>query len=257
MSDRVEVEVAGGGVAVARINNPPLNLLSTEVKRVLLARGDELASAWPGVRVVVLAGAGGRAFSAGADLREFPERIRTGRAREASAFGHRLAGRWLSLPQITLAMIRGVCLGGGLEVALTCDLRVASAGSQFGFPEVRRGWFPGNGGTQILPEIVGRQAARRLLLTGEIVDARTAHAIGLVDRLVPDEEVETVALEWARNLADRPAQAVSRLKRLLRPDLASGLALEEDLFAEVFATEDAREGLEAFFQKRSPAFRHR
>lgn len=258
MTEHVRLEQVADGVALVTLDNPPLNLLSNAVKEALLVRAEELAGAWPDLRAVVLTGAGGRAFSAGADMKEFPVRVQSGGAREASNFGHRLALAWLRLPQVTVAAISGVCMGGGAEVALFCDFRVAGAGARLAFPEVQRGWFPGNGGTQLLPRLIGRQAARRLLLTGEAVTAESALAMGLVDEVVADGEVQAAALAWARTLAGRPAQALVRLKRLLdSPDLVDGLAREAELFGDVFATADAREGIAAFLEKRQPAFRHR
>lgn len=259
MSGLVRWQTAGDGVAVVTIDNPPLNLLSGAIKQGLLDAAGSLAASWPDVRAVVLTGAGDRAFSAGADMKEFPERVRSGGAEDASRFGHRIAAAWLNLPQVTIAAVAGHCMGGGAEIALFCDFRVAGADARMGLPEVTRGWFPGNGGTQLLPRLVGRQVARRLLLSGQALEAEAALRIGLVDRVVPSGETEAVAVAWARELALRPARAVAAVKRLLSDpgDLAAGLEAEAAAFGEIFRTADAAEGIAAFLEKRPPSFTHR
>lgn len=256
----IKLQEPAAGVALLSLNAPPLNLLTKEMKLALKETVDSLAVD-ERFRAVVLTGEGGRNFSAGADVKEFPERIASGNARKVAEFGGQLARALLSLPQITIAAIEGACLGGGCEVAICCDFRVATVASRLGFPEVKRGVFPGNGGTQVLPRLIGRQAAKRLILTGDVLNAEIASELGLVDRLVPDGAAVEAAVAWAADLAALPAQALCRAKRLLDRDLMEaldkGLSAEAILFEEVFRTADVREGVEAFFAKRPPRFSHR
>lgn len=249
-----------GAVALARLHAPPLNLLGRPMKEALADTMQALA-ADATVRAIVLAGAGGRHFCAGADLKEFPDRIERGTAPSAAREGQRLAASILFSPKPTLAAIVGACLGGGCELATFCDFRVAAPDAQLGFPEITRGVFPGNGGAQVLPRLVGPARAKRLMLSGATVSGEEAFGFGLVDRLAPSGAVEDVALAWAAELAERPAVAVREIKDLVdgpeRAELERRWAAEAEAFGRVFATEDVKEGVAAFFEKRPPRFRHR
>lgn len=176
MSSPVIIEA--GGVTTIRLNNPPLNLISKEVTEALGRSLEELERN-SSVRAVVLTGTGTRAFSAGSDVKEFPDlagRVGEGKLLEENAVYDRLAG----LPMPTVAAIEGDALGGGLELALCCDLRVASAVARLGLPELRLGVMPGSGGTQRLPRLIGLARAKELILLGELVDPETALTYGIV-----------------------------------------------------------------------------
>jgi enoyl-CoA hydratase len=248
------------GVAVVSIDHPPLNILSTEVKRELKACFEELR-AREEVRAVVLTGAGDRAFSAGADLREFPDRIRLGNAREVAREGQGLTRAIAEFPKPTVAAVNGLALGAGCELVLFFDFRLASERASFGFPEIKRGVFPGNGGTVQLCWLLGAGRARELLLLGEPIDAWEAYRIGLVSRVVPHEQLVQEALALTSKLARRPGVAVQFIKRLAvataELPMDQALELEADLFGKVFKTEDVKEGVRAFFEKREPDFKHR
>lgn len=256
-SDLVLVEP--GAVATIRLNNPPLNLVSKEVTAALSAvlhriAGDEA------VRAVVLTGAGDRAFSAGSDVKEFPSlrgRVGEGKLIDENAVYNQLA----DLPVPTVAALEGDALGGGLELALCCDLRVASQRARLGMPELRLGVVPGSGGTQRLPRLIGLARAKELILLGELIEAGTALQFGLVTRVVPAGRAENTARELAETLASRGPVAVREAKRMLDAtldgSLAAGQTAELEASERVFGSEDMLEGAAAFLEKRSPEFRNR
>jgi enoyl-CoA hydratase/carnithine racemase len=252
----VELDVRDA-VAVVTIGPPPLNLLSAPVKQALTETFLGLAGR-ADIRAIVLRGAGEKAFSAGANIREFPERIRLGNATEVARAGHRMAAAIRDCPQPVLAAIDGVAFGAGLEVALCADLRLASSRSRMAFPEIKRGVFPGNAGSQLITRLVGAAKAKELMLTGDPVDATEAHRIGLVNRVVDATELMPEALRWAGELATRPSTAAAFVKRLVDEGgalpLAAALDLEAELFGEIFRTDDVAEGAAAFLEKRDPVF---
>ncbi|HEV7908953.1 MAG TPA: enoyl-CoA hydratase-related protein [Pseudonocardiaceae bacterium] len=249
-----------GPIATVTFGQPPLNLLSKTVKATLTQAFLELGERTD-VRVVVLRGAGSQAFSAGADVTEFPERIRDGNARQVSENGHRMAEAITGCGKPVIAAIDGYAFGAGLEVALCADLRLASDRSRFAFPEVNRGVFPGNGGSQLITRLVGPARAKELMLLGSQIDARQAHSMGLVNRVLPASELYDAAAELSAELAERPATATRFIKRLVDEGgelpMADALELEARLFGEVFRTADVAEGAAAFLEKRTPVFRHR
>jgi enoyl-CoA hydratase len=257
MRDVVIVDVVDA-VATVTIDQPPLNILCKAAKAQLTAAFETLARAGD-VRAVVLRGAGSRAFSAGADINEFPERIRDGNAYEVSRAGHRMLTAIRTCAKPVIAAIDGYAFGAGLEVALCADLRIASDRAQFAFPEITRGVFPGNGGSQLLPRLVGQAHAKQLMLFGARIDSDEAYRIGLLNRVVPYQELMAQATVWASELASGPSVAMGLVKRLVDEasglPLADGLELEARLFAEVFETTDVREGVAAFRDKRRPNFR--
>lgn len=249
------VTLRPGPVAHLRLTNPPLNLVTLEVTAQLERHLEELAHQ-PGLRAVVVAG-GPRAFCAGSDIAEFEAlagRVREGKLDREGAVYSRLA----SLEVPTIAAIEGVALGGGLELALCCDIRIASSAARLGLPEVSLGAIPGSGGTQRLPRLVGPGQAKRLILVGEPIAADEALAIGLVERVVGAGEAEAAAGEMAQLIAQRGPIAVKEAKALIdlaaNGDLATGLAAELDASERVFAAEDLREGARAFLAKRPPRF---
>jgi enoyl-CoA hydratase len=253
------VTVEAGVVTVIRLNNPPLNLVSLEVTEALTAaltliERDEEA------RAVILAGGGDRAFCAGSDIKEFASlhgRVAEGKLINENAAYNQLA----ELPVPTIAAIEGNALGGGLELALCCDLRVAASTAFLGLPEVRLGVMPGSGGTQRLPRLIGLARAKELILLGEIIDSATALSFGLVNRVVPQGRAESTARDLAEILASRGPVAVREAKRVLDTtldgSLAAGQADELEASERVFSSEDMLEGAAAFVAKRSAEFKNR
>jgi enoyl-CoA hydratase len=255
------VELELGHVAHLTLVNPPLNLVTRELLLELDAALATLEAAAPNdLRAVVLTGRGDRAFSAGSHVGEFEaQRGPAGRARHELESG--VATRLARLPMPTIAAIEGNALGGGLELALCCDLRIASERARLGLPEVRLAVTPGAGGTQRLPRVVGAARARELILTGRVIDAGEAERIGLVHRVVPAGQALAAADAVAEDIAARGPLAVREAKRLvdlaLDVDLDAGLAAELDASDRIFATDDMLEGARAFFGKRDPDYRGR
>ena len=256
MSDAVRVEVTDG-VAVVTVDNPPVNALGDEVLEALGDAAAELAAA-SDVRAVVLAGTGDKAFMAGADLAEFQALLAGEGSIEAHvALSRRALDTLQALPQPLVAAVQASAVGGGLEVALVCDLIVADPAARLGLPEVRLGLMPGAGGTQRLPRRIGAGPAAELLLLGRLIDAEEGHRIGLVNRVSAPGAALAEALELAGRLAALPGRAVASIKQVLGPDLAPALDRERAAFLELFGTADAREGVAAFVEKRPPSFTHR
>ena len=250
-----------GVVAHLTLADPPLNLVTRELLVELGAALATLEAAAPGdVRVVVVTGEGERAFSAGSHVGEF-ESQRGSNGRERHVLESGTADRLARLPMPTIAAIEGNALGGGLELALCCDIRVASEASKLGLPEVRLAVTPGAGGTQRLPRVVGVARAKELILTGRVLTADEAERIGLVSRVVPAGQALAAADDIAAEIAARGPIAVREAKKLIdlatEADLATGLAAELDASDRVFATDDIVEGAEAFFAKREPQYRGR
>jgi enoyl-CoA hydratase len=211
-------------------------------------------------RVLVLTGAGEKAFAAGADIKEMTEMtVLEGHA--WGALGHECCRLLETMPKPTLAAVNGFALGGGCELALACDIRYASESAKFGQPEINLAVIPGWGGTQRLARAVGAALAKDLILTGRNVDASEALRMGLVSAVYAAGELLERVLETAGSLAKRSPVALSAAKdstnRALQGDLAAGLSYEAILFAALFATEDQKEGMRAFAEKRDPRFRGR
>jgi enoyl-CoA hydratase/carnithine racemase len=257
MSYETIVWEAAEGVATLTLNRPEVhNAMNERMRRELtecfgaLVADDE-------VRVVVVTGAGERAFSAGADIREFVEPQAPTRFRETR---RRVDFRQLMdrCPQPIIAAIRGYAFGGGLELALACDIRVAGDDARLGLTEVDLAIIPGGGGTQRLPRLVGRGKALEMILTGARLDAREALRIGLVERVVPAAQVRAAALELAKTLAAKAPVALRYAKEAvakgLELPLADGIRLENDLSTLLRTTEDRIEGARAFLEKRKPRF---
>jgi enoyl-CoA hydratase/carnithine racemase len=253
----ISTERRGDAVALVTIDNPPMNALSSALLEELEAEIDAL-DADDGVRTIVLRGGGERAFVAGADIKEFPT-LRESAAEGGSARGiQRLGHRMDAADTPFVAAIRGFCLGGGLELAMCCDIRVCADDGRLGQPEIKLGLIPGGGGTQRLPRLVGNGRAMLLNLTGEFVDAATAYAWGLVERVVPVAELEDAALEVAGQIAAQSPHAVAVLRELARTTrdlpLEEGLRREADGFVRCLRSEDGAEGVAAFIEKRAPTF---
>lgn len=248
-----------GRVAIITINRPEkrnaLNIKTREEGAELL---DQLRSD-DSVGVVIFTGAGDKAFVAGADIAEFAGR--TANMQREVMLGRSLFTAIDTFPKPIIAMINGYCLGGGCELALACDLRIASETASFGQPEINLGIIPGGGGTQRLTRLVGEGKAMELILTGEMIDAKTAFSIGLVNHVVPPDQLESRTIEIANRIAEKGPIAVRLAKEAVklasRSNLDEGLKREVDLFALCFATEDKDEGVKAFLEKRKPEFKGR
>ena len=250
-----------GTIAHLELVNPPLNLVTRELLDELAAALATLAAAAPGdVRTVVVTGRGDRAFSAGSHVGEFEAQRGPG-GRERLALEERVSSALATLPMPTIAAIEGNALGGGLELALCCDLRIASSRARFGLPEVRLAVTPGSGGTQRLPRAVGAARAKELILTGRIIDAKEAERIGLVHEVVPVGEALARADAIAAEIAERGPLAVREAKRLIDTSLdvalETGLAEELEASIRIFASDDLAEGARAFLDKRPPVYRGR
>ena len=255
----VFVERPSEGLAVVTLNRPHrLNALNTRVRERLLEAFDKLGTD-DALRVVVLKGAGSRAFAAGADIGDFAKR--STEEQRSSYEARRIFEAIADFELPVIAAIHGFCIGGGAELALSCDIRIADRTTRISQAEIRLGLIPGGGGSQRLPRLVGRGWASMMCFTGDFVDASDALRIGLVDELVePGRQVER-ALEIARRIARWSPLALRLAKRSLRQaferPLAEGLLLEKELFLEAFDSADGREGVRAFVEKRRPKFRGR
>ena len=248
-----------GHVAVLTINRPEkLNSLSSEVHAEGIAALDEFRRD-DNVRVVVITGAGEKAFIAGADISEFEGK--TPVTQRAVFYERTLFNQIDLFPKPVIAMINGFCLGGGNELALACDLRVASENSRFSQPEINLGIMPGGGGTQRLTRLIGEGRAMEMILSGDMIDAETAHRFGLVNHVFPLAELEAKTMELAEKIASKAPIALQLCKEAVkfasRSNLDEGLRREVDLFAIVFSTEDKQEGVSAFLEKRKPEFKGR
>jgi len=248
---------AADGVVTITLNRPEVhNAMNEQMRQELTRCFGDLATS-DAARVVVVTGAGERAFSAGADIREFVEPqvpVRFRESRKRVDFRQAMD----RCPQPIIGAIRGYALGGGLELALACDIRIAGEDAQLGLTEVNLAIIPGGGGTQRLPRLIGRGRALEMILTGARIDAREAWRIGLVERVVPAADVLASARELARTLAEKAPVALRYAKEAvvkgLELPLADGLRLENDVATLLRTTEDRVEGAKAFLEKRKPRF---
>jgi enoyl-CoA hydratase / 3-hydroxyacyl-CoA dehydrogenase len=240
-----------GRIAICWLNRPPMNPLSPTVIR-------ELNEVWEHVggkaRVMIIASSNPFTFAAGADIKEFTKMDeQTGREMVETA--HKLMRGMESSRTVTIAAVNSVAFGGGCELAMACDFRIAAESATFGQPEINLGIIPGFGGTQRLPRLVGEGKALEMNLVGEPIDAWLAQSIGLVNEVVPDHELFDTALAWARKLSEQAPIAIEQIKKVsARPDLDKGLEAEAQGFATAFQSEDAKEGIGAFLGKRKPKF---
>jgi enoyl-CoA hydratase len=246
-------------VAIITINRPEkrnaLNIKTREEGAALL---EELRND-PSVGVVVFTGTGDKAFIAGADIAEFAGR--TSITQRDVMMSRSLFTAIDTFPKPVIAMINGYCLGGGCELALACDIRIASVTASFGQPEINLGIIPGGGGTQRLTRLVGEGKAMELILGGDIIDAKTAYSIGLVNHVFPADQLQAKTMEIAQRISEKSPIALQLAKEAVklasRSNLDEGLRREIDLFALCFSTEDKDEGVSAFLEKRKASFKGR
>lgn len=249
-----------GNVAVITLNRPDrMNTLGSTMKPDLAHAFFELAGPDERVRAVLVTGAGDRAFCAGADIKERAE----GEPKGTEFFvtqkaTHQLFRDIEEFEKPVIAAINGVALGGGLELALCCDIRVAAETARFGLPEIKLGVIPAAGGTQRLPRLIGEARAKELILTADLIDAETALRFGIVSRLLPQAKLMSTAMELAQRIAEYPPLAVRFAKRTInrgmQTDLDSGLEYERYAAAMIIDSEDRKEGMRAFVEKRKPVF---
>ena len=257
--DFVNLERGDDGVVLLTVDRQEkLNALNPQVTEEIGQALLDVEQDAP--RAIIVTGAGERAFVAGADISEM-SRMEPLEAKRFTEIGHAAMALLDKSPIPTIAAVNGFALGGGCELALACDIRIAAENALFGFPEVGLGILPGMGGTQRLPRLIGPALAKELIFSGRRIDAAEAKDIGLVNRVVAEGEALDAARELAAEIAANGPVAVRHAKtaanRSLDVDLISGLEYEADQFALLFATQDAREGMGAFMEKRKPQFEGR
>ncbi|MEM1538949.1 MAG: enoyl-CoA hydratase-related protein [Candidatus Bathyarchaeia archaeon] len=246
------------GVATITINRPEvLNVLNRETYLEILARLED-ADKDENVKVVVITGAGERAFCAGLDLKAVTG-LSPVEVAELAKLGHKLTLAIEEIGKPVIAAINGYALGGGLELAMACDIRIASENARLGQPEVNVGLIPGNGGTQRLPRLVGKGIAKELIFTGKMIDAKTAEMLGLVNKVVPQGELKAAVEALVKELLNKPPIALKLAKELINisteTDLKTGLAYEAQATGVIASTNDFKEGITAFVEKRKPVFK--
>ncbi|MDR3592147.1 MAG: short-chain-enoyl-CoA hydratase [Negativicutes bacterium] len=246
-----------GGIGIVTINRPKaLNALNADTIKELDKMADQLAND-DEVKVVILTGAGDKAFVAGADITEM-QPMSAMEGRNWGKLGQAVFNKIENLPKPVIAAINGFALGGGNELAMSCDIRIASDKAKFGQPEVSLGIPPGFAGTQRLPRLVGKGRAKELLFTGDMIDAAEAYRIGLANKVVTSEELMDTAKALAKKIMSRAPLAVQICKAAVNEgldvDLESGVAYEAEVFGLCFATADQKEGMAAFVEKRKPNF---
>lgn len=252
----VELEIRER-LAILTINNPPVNPLTKEVLAALENTIDELSTNQD-VWALIITGAGDKAFVAGADIRQFPH-LGQSDGQQMAEWGQKIFDKIAALKMPVIAAINGFALGGGCELALACDIRVAAENATLGQPEVNLGIMPGYGGTQRLPRLVGLGKAKELIFSGETISAQEAYRIGLVDRLAPQGQALEEAIKLAQVIISRAPVAVRLAKEAIdrgwELPLEEGQRLEAQLFGQTMATQDKDEGAKAFLEKRKPHFK--
>jgi enoyl-CoA hydratase/carnithine racemase len=257
MAEKLATYSIENAVALITIDNPPMNPLTTELRNQLVALFDELDAKKDEIRVAVLTGKG-KAFMAGADIKSFPE-LTQEKAKARLKEGRHL---YLTVEQFerpVICAINGYCLGAGLELAMCCDIRVASSQAQLGQPEINVGVIPGGGGTQRLPRLVGAGRAKELIYTGKFIGAEEAARIGLVNKVVEPEKLMDEVMEMAALIAAKPPLGIRAAKeainRGLNMTLHEGLEVEAYHWSYLCGSEDQKEGAKAFIEKRKPVFK--
>ncbi len=241
-----------GGIAIAWLDRPPANSISPEVVHALARVWGAVTGS--GARALVFASANPQLFCAGADIKSFTQMDETS-GRELVDSMHRLLRGMERSRVVTIAAVNAGAFGGGCELAMGCDFRIAAESATFGQPEINLGIVPGFGGTQRLPRLIASSRALEMNLTGDPISAYDAYELGLATSVVPDHELLDTALQWARKLATQAPLAIERIKQVSDAgDLDEGIEAEKQAFADVFASADAHEGISAFLGKRTPRF---
>jgi enoyl-CoA hydratase len=258
MSYKFIIYEKADATATITINRPEaLNAFSKEVIDEILNALEDIKND-ENTRVVILTGAGEKAFSAGADIKAM-KGMNALKARELSLMGEKLCLALENLEKPVIAALNGYALGGGLEVAMSCDLRIANENSRMGQTEINIGLIPGWGGTQRLTRLIGRTKAKELVFTGRMIDAKTAEQLGIVNMVVPPDKFRETVKQFANELAQKAPVALKVAKALINKGaeigLESALALEREGFGVVASTEDLQEGVSAFTEKRKPTFK--
>ena len=246
-----------GKIGIITVNRPEqLNSMNSATRSEMTQSFEDMETDSE-VSVVILTGAPSKAFIAGADIKEFAEMdLRT---REEMNEDWRVNKVISEMTKPVIAMINGFCLGGGLEIAMACDLRISSEKSKLGQPEINIGIIPGAGGTQRLTRLIGEGRAMEMILTGRMITAKEAHQYGIVNFVFDSDELEIKTLEIANTIADKSPYAIERAKKCVRAvaemSLEKGLEYEQDMFIECFRSEDGKEGIAAFIEKRKANFK--
>jgi enoyl-CoA hydratase/carnithine racemase len=244
-------------VAIAWLDRPPANSISPQVAEALERVWSQVVSESGSVRALIVTSANPMLFCAGADIKAFAG-MDSGACRELLDRMHGLLCAMERSPVVTIAAVNAGAFGGGCELAMGCDLRLAAESASFGQPEINLGIIPGFGGTQRLPRLVGEARALEMNLIGDAISAQEAYELGLVNRVVPDHELFDTALLWARKLAGQAPLALEQIKRVSAfGDLAAGIAAEKEGFLKAFGSHDGREGIGAFLHKRKARFQGR
>jgi enoyl-CoA hydratase len=239
-------------IAVLTIANPPMNVLNTKLLLELKETLKKIEST-KDLKALIITGSGEKAFVAGADIKELQAKSPE-EALEFARLGQTTFSKLEKLSLFTIAAVRGYALGGGTELLLVCDYVIATETSKFGQPEIKLGIIPGFGGTQRLQRAIGENLAKYLILTGELIDAKEAFRIGLVNQLISEGDVLTAAKELARKVPDCKIALKLAKEAMRKAYLKEGFELEASLFKQCFSTKDAKEGLTAFLEKRAPRF---
>jgi enoyl-CoA hydratase len=247
------------GLAWMTVNRPEKRNALNRATRLEMLEALEDVIRDPAVKVLILSGAGGKSFVAGSDLNELarmnPLEMEHFSATLAQQFYHRFE----QMDKPVIAMIDGLCLGGGLELAMACDIRIASESSRFGQPEIFLGIMPGSGGTQRLPRLVGLGKAKELVFTGKMIDASEALRIGLINQVTASDQLEETVLSMAGQVAEHSSLALKWAKKTINASqeigLTQGLAYEALVMSLLFTSKDREEGIKAFLEKRKPIFK--
>ena len=248
------------GIGIIKLNRPPVNPLNTQMYMDLYEAVCELDGD-PLVGAIIITGGGDKAFAAGLDIKDVMGKSVVDILDFCWKGPRRAFDKLTGSDKPTIAAVFGLALGGGCEVALCCDLRIASEDAVFGLPEITLGIMPGSGGTQRLPRLIGTAKAKEMLFVGETVNAVEAYRVGLVNKVVPKDKLMEEAIALAKKLASRPKAALAMIKKCvdngLDMDISSGVTMEMNCFSIAFTSEDGREGINAFVEKRKPVYKGR